>query len=63
MGAGPPTFPSTAFRLVHAEHYETIDEAIARAKAVKKWNRAWKIRLIEEGNPDRLDLYEHVIGA
>ncbi|HEX8443287.1 MAG TPA: GIY-YIG nuclease family protein [Allosphingosinicella sp.] len=50
-------------RLVHAEPYETIDEAIAREKAVKKWNRAWKIRLIEEGNPDWLDLYEHVIGA
>ena len=50
-------------RLVHAEPFERIDEAIAREKAIKKWRRAWKIELIERGNPDWLDLYEHVIGA
>jgi predicted GIY-YIG superfamily endonuclease len=28
-----------------------------REKRLKKWNRAWKIRLIEESNPDWRDLY------
>src|SRR3712207_2349499 len=40
-------------RLVWYETYEHIDEAIAREKSLKKWWRDWKIRLIEETNPDR----------
>jgi len=48
-------------RLVYAEHAPTIEEAIAREKAMKKWNRAWKIELIESANPDWLDLYETII--
>ena len=40
------------FRLVHAEHFERIDEAIAREKAIKKWRRAWKLELIERANPE-----------
>jgi putative endonuclease len=44
-------------RLVWYETYERIDEAIAREKALKKWRRDWKIRLIEEMNPDWSDLY------
>lgn len=48
-------------RLVHAEEYPTIEEAIAREKAIKKWRRRWKIDLIEKANPDWLDLYEHLI--
>lgn len=44
-------------RLVWYEPYERIDEAIAREKALKKWRRDWKIRLIEEMNPDWSDLY------
>ena len=51
-----------ACRLVHAEEYPTIDDAIAREKAIKKWRRDWKIELIEKANPDWLDLYEHLIG-
>ena len=47
-------------RLVHAEHAPTIDEAIAREKAMKKWNRAWKIELIERANPDWVDLFEMI---
>ena len=43
-------------RLVLVEQYPTIDEAIAREKAMKEWHREWKIRLIEEGNPDWDDL-------
>ena len=45
-------------RLVWYETYERIDEAIAREKALKKWRRDWKIRLIEEMNPDWSDLYD-----
>jgi putative endonuclease len=47
-------------RLVHAEQAPTIDEAIAREKAIKKWNRAWKIELIEQANPDWDDLFETI---
>ena len=49
-------------RLVLAEHYPTIDEAIAREKALKEWHRAWKIRLIEESNLNWDDLW-HVING
>lgn len=44
-------------RLVWYEAYDSIDEAITREKALKKWHRDWKIRLIEEMNPDWQDLY------
>ena len=48
-------------KLVYAEEAPTIDEAIAREKAMKKWNRAWKIELIETANPDWLNLWETII--
>lgn len=48
--------------LVHAEEYPTVDEAIAREKALKKWRRKWKIDLIEQANPQWDDLYDHLIG-
>lgn len=44
--------------LVLAEPHDTIEDAIRREKALKAWQRAWKIRLIEENNPDWRDLYE-----
>lgn len=44
--------------LVWAEEHTEINEAIAREKQIKRWERAWKLRLIEEGNPDWNDLYE-----
>ena len=47
-------------RLVYAEHHDDIEAAIAREKAIKKWNRAWKIELIETANPDWEDLYERL---
>jgi putative endonuclease len=49
-------------RLVLAEPYPTIDEARARERAMKEWQRAWKIRLIEESNPNWADLWEFVGG-
>ena len=42
--------------LVWFEMHETMESAILREKRIRKWNRDWKIRLIEEGNPDWLDL-------
>jgi putative endonuclease len=44
-------------RLVYVEEAPTILDAIAREKALKKWNRAWKVRLIEQANPDWRDLF------
>lgn len=43
-------------RLVWYECYDDPRAAIAREKDIKKWRRDWKIRLIEEDNPDWLDL-------
>ena len=43
-------------RLMWFEHHGTMDEAILREKRLKKWNRAWKIRLIEALNPHWDDL-------
>jgi putative endonuclease len=42
--------------LVWFEMHSTMDYAIQREKQLKKWNRAWKLRLIEEGNPSWHDL-------
>jgi putative endonuclease len=47
--------------LVLAERHDTIDQAITREKALKAWQRAWKIRLIEESNPDWADLFDLII--
>jgi putative endonuclease len=44
-------------RLVWYREYQDIGEAIVEEKRIKKWRRAWKIRLIEETNPDWLELY------
>ncbi|MFZ3234435.1 MAG: GIY-YIG nuclease family protein [Stellaceae bacterium] len=44
-------------RLVWFEVYEDPTSTITREKAIKKWRRDWKIRLIEEQNPDWFDLF------
>lgn len=44
-------------RLVYVEEYPTIEEAIAREKAMKAWKREWKIEAIENQNPAWEDLY------
>jgi putative endonuclease len=46
--------------LVWYEHHHTMEDAIRREKQLKKWNRAWKFRIIEEMNPDWLDLHEQI---
>jgi len=42
--------------LVYFELHDGMYEAIQREKRIKKWNRAWKIQLIEQGNPEWTDL-------
>ncbi|MBI1261211.1 MAG: GIY-YIG nuclease family protein [Rhizobiales bacterium] len=48
-------------RLVYVEAFEEIDRAIQREKTMKEWPRAWKIRVIEERNPDWNDLYNDLL--
>ena len=43
--------------LVHFEAFNDIESAISREKQLKKWERKWKLDLIEEGNPSWKDLY------
>ena len=49
--------------LVYYEMHATMPEAIRWEKQLKKWNRAWKIRLIEEMNPEWIDLFDEFWGA
>jgi len=48
--------------LVWYELYEDISLAIAREKRLKRWNRAWKIKLIEANNSGWNDLYDRLTG-
>jgi len=47
-------------QLVWYEVAGTPDAAITREKQLKKWNRAWKLKLIEEKNPHWKDLYQEI---
>jgi len=49
-------------RLVWYEQHGNAESAITREKQIKKWNRVWKIRLIEETNPYWNDLYGQITG-
>ena len=48
--------------LVWYELQENAESAITREKQIKKWNRQWKLRLIEEMNPAWVDLYGQICG-
>ena len=48
-------------RLVYAETHDEIASAILRERQLKKWNRDWKIRLIEADNPDWRDLFDDIL--
>ncbi len=43
--------------LVYFERHNDMEEAIRREKQLKKWNRAWKLALIERQNPEWADLW------
>jgi len=48
-------------RLIYFEQHQDVKSAILREKQMKKWNRAWKTRLIEKKNPKWQNLYEEII--
>jgi putative endonuclease len=47
--------------LVYFEQTEDVRSAITREKQLKKWNRKWKLRLIEKSNPEWRDLYRELM--
>jgi putative endonuclease len=47
--------------LVYFEQCADMSAAITREKQIKKWNRAWKIELIESTNPEWRDLWEEIL--
>jgi putative endonuclease len=47
-------------RLVYFERFDTMLEAIAREKRIKRWHRASKLRMIERMNPDWGDLWDEL---
>ena len=49
--------------LVYYEVFESITVAIRREKQLKKWNRQWKIQLIEKVNPKWIDLFDSELGC
>ena len=50
-------------RLVHYELHGDMEHAIVREKRLKKWDRMWKLRLIEERNPEWRDLWGEILGT
>ncbi len=52
-----------ATRLVWFETAPSAEAALLREKQIKEWKRAWKIRLIEERNPEWIDLYPGLAGG
>lgn len=49
-------------RLVYYEMHETMEAAILRETQLKKWRRAWKVRLIHSMNPEWIDLHDEASG-
>ena len=47
--------------LVYFEPHDDILAAIQREKQIKKWNRQWRINLVEKKNPDWRDLYDEIV--
>lgn len=47
--------------LVWYELHDSMDTAIEREKNIKEWKRVWKVRLIEESNPNWNDLYDSIV--
>ncbi len=48
-------------KLVYYEENNDVYAAITREKRIKKWNRAWKVQLIEKNNSDWGDLYYNLL--
>lgn len=50
-------------RLVYYERFDTMLEAITREKQMKRWHRTWKLKVVEEMNPEWRDLWENFDAA
>lgn len=50
-------------KLVFYEKHEYIQDAIVREKRIKEWKRAWKVKLIEENNPEWRNLYSDIVSS
>ncbi len=48
--------------LVYYEFHQEIEQAIRREKRLKKWDRKWKLELIEKNNPEWKDLFGQICG-
>ncbi|MDR2033495.1 MAG: GIY-YIG nuclease family protein [Helicobacteraceae bacterium] len=48
-------------KLVYYEIFDDIGNAVLREKQMKKWNRAWKLKRINEFNPTWKDLYDEIL--
>jgi putative endonuclease len=44
--------------LVYTEYFDDIRDAIQRETSIKRWPRAWKVRLVHQTNPEWADLYD-----
>ena len=49
--------------LVYYEQFRNPNDAINREKQLKKWNRQWKLELIEKENPEWRDLWEELVDS
>ena len=47
-------------RLVHLEQFASLSDARARERTLKRWRRAWKLKLVEGSNPEWRDLSEEI---
>lgn len=48
-------------KLVYMEPFDYVEYALQRERQIKKWNRRWKLDLIEKTNPQWLDLYDRLV--
>lgn len=48
-------------KLLYFEVFDFVEDAIAREKQLKHWNRAWKLELIKKTNPQLRDLYSDIV--
>lgn len=48
-------------KLVFFEDHGTMNDAIDREKRLKRWHRQWKLKLIEDTNPEWKDLYTDIV--
>ena len=61
MSAEGITSKYSVHRLVYFEAHNTMLDALSREKRLKKWHRSWKLKIIEEQNPQWLDLWDQII--